>query len=478
VRKGIPLLAGLLLLVGAGVAAWNLRPRGAPPHVVVFLWDTTRADRLSAYGYARDTTPWLERIAAEGVLYEQCRAPAPWTVPSHASLFTGLLPSHHGCLDLARRLAEVHETLAERLRARGYDTILISNNDFVGSDEVGLGQGFDRIVMVMKETGEPPSVRNTLVLLDRELRARRGDAARAAKPLFLFVNLMEPHLPYTPTPSFERAWRPGGATESEVNGMRSFMWPADVLHNMGVPGEVLDAKRVGILKALYDAEIRDLDAGSADLEKRLVEEGILGPGADALFVVTSDHGESLGEHGLLDHKFSSGDWLLRVPLVMRRPGRREGGRRVAEQVRLQDLFPTILDAAGARYDPAAIPDARPIPAAGADDRVAVSWFPPPLSFEEQARSALPPDVPPRCYEPFRVGHLTATDALRDGRRLKWERRWTVDASGRNPQARPATLFDLEADPGEAVDLLAGGGDAERAAAERLRGIAEAATAPR
>jgi arylsulfatase A-like enzyme len=482
VKRGRVVAAALvLLLAGAGTAILLHRaPAARLPHIVIFLWDTTRADHLSACGYRRETTPWLRKVASEGVLFEQCRTPAPWTVPAHASLFTGLLPAHHGSVDIYKPLAAAHETLAERLAKRGYDTVLVSNNEFVGPPEIGLGQGFARIRMVMQETGRPPSVRDTLTILTDELDLRRRDPDRADRPLFLFVNLMEPHLPYTPTPSVERAWRPEGVKESEVNELHDFKFPLDVLHNMGVPGYVLSAHQLSILPGLYDGEIRDMDAGCADLEGRLAEEGILGPGADCLFVVTADHGESLGEHGLVDHKFSCGDWLLHVPLVIRRPGRFEGGGRVAAQVRLQDLFPTLLDAAGVRWDPAAIPFARPLAATGVEDRVQVSEFPPSLAFEEQARPALPADLPPRVWDGYHIGILTATAPLEGGRRLKWTGRWRVDEKGTFVGNLPDELFDLAADPAEERDLLAAASPApgDVAAAARLATIARDAVGPR
>ena len=468
------LLASAAAVAAAAVAAsWLLRPEPRRPHIVVLLWDTTRADRLGAYGYGRRTTPWLESVAARGVLFEQCRAPSPWTLPSHASLFTGLLPRHHGAVTKESPLAPAHETLAERLKAAGYGTMLLSNNEFVGP-EAGLAQGFDVFRSVVREAGRP-SADATVGILERELAARRADAGRAGKPLFLFVNLMEPHLPYEPPSEFERPWRPEGATEGEVRRARRLQFPEDMAHNLGI--RPWDGKTLSILSSLYDAEIREMDGQCARMEKVLADAGILGDGANGILVVTADHGENLGEHGLVDHKLSVAETLLRVPLVVRWPGRYEGGRRVREPVRLQDLFPTLLEAAGVPAPPSAAPHAASIPVGPVEGRVQVSEFVPPVSFLDGMRRFFP-DRPAEVFAPFRIGLLAAVEPAGGGRRLKWLRTWRLEEGGKAAVIREC-LFDLEADPREDRDLLAGPSPApaDADAAKRLGALADSWVAP-
>jgi arylsulfatase A-like enzyme len=479
VKRPLVVAALLLVAAAAGTAArLALRAPRVRPHITVLLWDTTRADRLSAYGYSRETTPWLRALAARGVLFEQCRAPAPWTVPSHASLFTGLLPNAHGCLDLQSPLAPAHVTLAERLRDAGYDTILVSNNSAVGPI-TGLAQGFERTRMVCLETDPPrrPSAKVTREILEEELDLRAADPARAAKPLFLFVNYMEPHLPYAPPNLIEAPWRPEGALEEEVLRARRIEFPEDILHNLGI--RPLDARTLGILSSLYDADVRDLDDHCAGVEKVLAGAGLLPEGPGGVLVVTSDHGENLGEHGLLDHKLSLADTLLRIPLVVRWPGRLDGGRRVKEAVRLQDLFPTLLEAAGIPADPSATPHAASLLGGRVPDSAQVSELPAPLAFLPGLK-ALPPFAarPDSDFEPMRIEILAATAPLEGGRRLKWERR------RRKADAGPAKdlgerLYDLAADPGEERDLLGAKppAPADVEAARRLAALAEAWTAP-
>jgi len=456
-------------------AAFALRgPSGPRPHLVVFLWDTTRADRLSAYGYARETTPWLRSVAAEGVLFEQCRAPSPWTLPSHASIFTGLLPRHHGAVSLESPLAPFHRTLAERLKDAGYDTVLVTNNLLV-SPEAGLGQGFDTFRDVAKERGRQ-GADETLAVLEDALGARRADPARAERPLFLFVNLMEPHLPYEPPAELARPWRPEGATVEEVAKARRFQFPEDMAHNLGV--RPMEPRVLAVLSTLYDAEVLALDGRCRALEALLAREGILGPGTDSLLVVTADHGENLGEHGLVDHKLSVAETLLRVPLVMRGRGRFEGGRREGAAVRLQDLFPTLLEAAGVPPAAGEAPHAASLLGPPPAGRAQVSEFAPPVSFLEGMRAVFP-GQPEEVFEPFRRGLLAAVAPGEGGRRLKWRRTWRT-AEGGGPEVLAESLFDLQADPGEDRDLLGGPSPdpGDREAAARLRAIAEEWVAPR
>jgi arylsulfatase A-like enzyme len=474
VSRGARAAAVAAAVLAIAAAAAFLLPRRSRPHVVVLLWDTTRADRLEAYGYGRPTTPWLESVAAEGVLYEQCRAPSPWTLPSHASIFTGLLPAHHGASNLESPLAPSHRTLAERLREAGYDTILVSNNSLV-HPATGVAQGFDSFRDVVRERGRH-GADLALGILGEEMARRRADPARASRPLFLFVNLMEPHLPYDPPEEIERAWRPAGTTDAEAAEAKAFGFPGDVAHNLGI--RRIDARALERLSALYDAEIRSLDGHSRAIEALLAREGVLGAGTDSLLVVASDHGENLGEHGLLDHKLSVSDALLRVPLVIRGRGRFEGGRRETAQVRLQDLFPTLLAAAGVDLDPAETPHARELGAAGAAGLPQVSEFAPPVSFLPKARELFP-GTPEGAFEPFRLGMLAATAPEEGGRRLKWVRTVRRDADGSTAPAGES-LFDLVADPGETRDLLAPGSraPADVEAAGRLAALADGWTAPR
>jgi arylsulfatase A-like enzyme len=445
-----PAAAGAALLVLAGAAWWGLRGAAPRPHVVVLLWDTTRADRLSCQGHTRETSPWLDGLAARGVRFEECRAPSPWTLPSHASLFTGLLPRDHGATAVDSVLADAHRTLAEDLADAGYDTLLVTNNDFV-SPRGGLAQGFDRVIENGRARGGDATAARTRDLLAAELASRDADPSRRERPLFLFVNLMEPHAPYAPTDAAERAWRPAGATEARVAALRAFGFPGDMRHNLGL--EVLPREDLDILGALYDAEIRDLDGHCRELEALLAARGILAPpaagGRGFLLAVTSDHGENLGEHGLLEHKNSVHETLLRVPLVLWGPGRFEGGGVRREAVRLQDLHATVREAAGLPRL-ATTPDASPLPRgdAPADPRPQRAEFPAPVASIPRLRALLP-GAPEEAFAPMRRGYLAVIEGG-----LKWVRTEEAAGPGRAATVTEA-LYDLRTDPGEERDLLAG-----------------------
>jgi len=467
----------MLALAATAAGGWALLGRAPAhrPHVIVLLWDTTRADRLSAYGYARPTTPWLESIARAGVLFEECRTPANWTLPAHASLFTGLLPRHHGAISIESPLSPAHVTLAETLGAAGYDSILVTCNELV-TRKTGVGQGFVRVNAVFDRKG-PVNASAATAEIESELAARRADPARAGKPLFLFVNLMEPHLPYAPPLDLERPWRPEGVTNEEVARAKRFQFPFDMAHNLDI--SPLGPRAISILSSLYDAELLDLDKHCVALEALLRREGLLGDGpggrpVDTLFVVTSDHGENLGEEGLVDHKISLSEAILRVPLVVHWPGRFEGGRRVREQVRLQDLYPTILEAAGIPFDPRQFPNAASLLAPSLAGRTAVAELAPPLSFLPEMRSTFA-QSPPEKFAPFYRGLVAAIDPVEAPARRKWVQVTEHPEKGEKHVSREI-LTDPVADRRGENDLLGVPvpGPADREAAARLRAAAEAA----
>jgi len=298
----------LALATGLAVVAtvFHLSPR-APIGVVLVTLDTTRVDRLSPYGFMNVSLPHLERLAREGVVFDQATSVAPLTLPAHTSLFTGLVPPRHGVRDNADpALADAHTTLAEVLQSRGYRT-----GGFVGSvvlnPDRGLKQGFETYSGV----GAGESVRGAG-------RQRRADAVVndalqwldgvAGAPFFLWVHLYVAHRPYDPPETYASTYS----------------------HNPYV-GEI----------AFADAQIgRLLEALE---QRRLLDRSVV--------VVAGDHGESLGERGERDHGILIYENVLRVPLIIRL-GARLGARlgpgalaptRIGEVVRLTDIMPTVLD---------------------------------------------------------------------------------------------------------------------------------------
>jgi arylsulfatase A-like enzyme len=277
----------------------------APPLVVLYLVDALRADHLPIYGYPRDTAPNLGRLAADGVVFDQAIASSSWTKPSLASLFTSLRPQDHGCLQFYSPLEAAHVTLAERLRAAGYLTGAVVANPILVGTKVGFAQGFSWFAAARSPLHAAGVVDDALGFLDRT----------HGLPRFLYVHTMDNHDPYDAPPPFDRRFEPPP----------------------GMPDEL------GRMVAQYDGEIAYGDEQLGRLLESLERRGLYD---DALVVVVADHGEEFRERGNLGHGRTLADELVRVPLVVKYPGGRHAGRRVASQVQLVDVLPTILKSQG------------------------------------------------------------------------------------------------------------------------------------
>lgn len=344
------------------------------PNVAVVVMDTARARETVRSDYRDATLPTLDRLAREGTEYTQAFASAPWTLPSHASLFTGTYPSKHGAHADHKHLDDDLPTLAEAFQASGYETIAISNNTWI-SEEFGFARGFDTMyktwqfvqtdtdlgeVARTKRGGEMvrtlarrlvdgnPAINVANALYGQFLRKRNDDGARRTNewlgewlanrrrddPFFLFVNYLEPHLEYRPPRALAERFLPDGVTYDEAMDVPQNAWEY-------ITGTTdLTDRELRTLHALYQAEISYLDRRIGELRETL--EGA-DEFEDTVFVVTSDHGENIGDHGLMDHQYCLYDTLLRVPLVVHGKGFDTG--RVDDLVQLTDLAPTLLDAA-------------------------------------------------------------------------------------------------------------------------------------
>lgn len=290
-------LSAVPLLVVLSVS-WTVKQSSPVTGVVIVTLDTTRLDRLSPYGFMDVRMRNLERLAAEGVVFDQAVTVAPLTLPAHASLFTGLLPPAHGVRDNADRpLSDDVETLAEALRARGFATGAFVGSVVLQADR-GLSQGFD----VYRDVRASES--------RRERHQRRGDAVvndaiewleEAQQSSFLlWTHLYDPHAPYDPPETFRR------------------------LHSDPYVGELLfvDAQLGRLLDALDRFDLSDR----------------------SMVIVLADHGEGLGDHGEQTHGLRLYDTVLRIPLIVRLPAVQP--RRHAGLVRIVDITPTVLDALG------------------------------------------------------------------------------------------------------------------------------------
>ncbi|WP_049985538.1 sulfatase [Halobellus rufus] len=335
---------------------------GSPENVLFVVMDTVRKDRLTPYGYDRPTTPNLEAFAEEATVFEQAVAPAPWTLPVHASLFTGMYPSQHGA-DQENPYLEGVTTLAETLSAAGYDTACYSSNAWI-TPYTHLTDGFDdqdNFFEVMPgEFLSGPLARAWKAMNDNEaLRAMAdkivslgntaheffagGGSADSKTPAvvdrtksfiedsdrsFAFINLMDAHLPYHPPEEFAEEFAPGVDSTEVCQNSKEY--------NSGARD--IDDDEWDDIRGLYDAEIAHIDDQLGRLFDWLKADGRWD---DTMVVVCADHGELHGEHDLYGHEFCLYDPLVNVPLLVKHPALDDDRRE--DQVELLDLYHTVLD---------------------------------------------------------------------------------------------------------------------------------------
>jgi len=371
--------------------------------VILISIDTCRADVLSCYGYDRKTTPYIDEFAEDATLFENAISAVPITLPSHCSMLTGTIPPYHGVRsNMGQRLMPTNQTLAETLQAWGYATGAVVSA-FVLDHQHGLDQGFDDYADTFRPgpDGRPPNERGAAETTEVAIKWLRERADQ--NNLFLFVHYYDPHLPYQPPQEF-------------LDRFGNGEWDR-------YAGEVAYVDRqIGLVLA----ELKRLDLYD-----------------DALIIITSDHGEMMGEHGEMGHQFFIYQPAVRVPLIMKLPGQ-SVGRRVTEMVGLVDVLPTVCSSVGAEA-PTSL-DGRDLSAC-----LAGSAEPPGGSRTMYAES-----VAPRRFDANELWGLVGK---------QWKYIYTT---------RPE-LYDLPRDPGEAQDLYAQEPDRARAMEDQLRDILKTRT---
>lgn len=318
--------------------------RKLPPNVVLVIGDTLRADRTSLHGYERPTTPNLDAWAARhAVVFDHAVAAAPWTLPSHVSMFTGLNPLRHGT-NHRGGAADGMTLLAERLHAEGYRTLAFTGGGFL-SPAWGMTQGFERF-QYSRHNEEPD--------LDRHLpQLLRWLEEHPPEPYFLLLHTFETHAPYKARQpwldQFANDSRPAGEPPALITSPtraaeeEGYRYESILRARTGRPEGPRDATEAEKrwLGLLYDSSVARLDDGVGEILRRLYSS----PKPESLVIFTSDHGEALGENGAFGHT-NLEEYNLRVPLAIALPGRPGRGRRTADVVRHIDLAPTVLDALG------------------------------------------------------------------------------------------------------------------------------------
>lgn len=423
-------------------------PAQRPPNIVLLVIDTARADRFSSYGYPLSTTPEMDALAADGLLFERAIAPGAWTVPSHASLLTGAPLCVHGADATRPFLGAELATLPERLSRHGYRTGGFSNNPLFSSI-TGMTRGFDRFEDHWRAEGPAPlSIyqRPAELVLAKWKRGKvhggadvtlprvlawidevRGESSAEAPPFFAFVNLMEPHVRLTYHPGVTDRFR--DPQDSVDDLLRTPQTAFQLVHEH----EELrreDTRRYG---ALYDGELAFADAAIGSFARELARRGLA---ADTVLVITSDHGEAIGEHDTFSHGQTVHDEVTRVPLVVYAPGRVAPGSRVRTPVSTAEIVPTLLAAAGA----GAPPTDR---AAGAPrDLLAVALEPRPVVTEVESMEKMIGVV--RKVD----ADVASTAASKSGHKALYEGGLKFIARGDGTRQ----LFDLDADPSELTNL--------------------------
>lgn len=363
VRRTMPVLLGLVILVAGGqagvhwwqrrqAAATTPRPGEAPVNVLLIVLDTVRAWSMSAYGYSRATTPALARWAQGGVRFSRAFSTAPWTLPSHASIFTGRWP-HQLSADWLVPLDRKTPVLAEYFRSRGYLTAGFVGNTLYCSYETGLSRGFQQYQDYRATLGTVmlSSSLAKFFMDDRDLwhRLKRKDAAQIdgdflqwldrrpkGVPFFAFLNYFDAHDPYQPPAPYD-TWFDSTGRAEYLRVVRAAT-PARQWPSVAVTGA-----RNG-----YDGALAYLDNQMARLFDALAKRDLT---RNTLVIVVSDHGEEFGEHGVYFHGNSLYRASIQVPLMVVLPGKVPAGQVVDHPVSLRDLAATIVSLTGAEQSP-------------------------------------------------------------------------------------------------------------------------------
>jgi arylsulfatase len=391
---------------------------GKRPNILLIGLDTLRADELGAWGRTPSLTPSLDRFATESDVWLDAFTAFNATNPSFASMMTGLYAKNHGVYDLKTPLPRSQTTLAERLSGAGYDSLAVLSASHLGDHNSGLGQGFGQVVTATEHFSAELATDNAMEWIDEHRSSGR--------PFFTWLHLFDPHTPHTPPQPYAIGFRPASPPSlAPVQAWVPFRQPG----SRSFVEQVLGGQR-----DLYDGEVAYLDRQIGRLLDFLQGRGLL---ESTVVVIVADHGESLGEHGVLFRHLGLHDTTTHVPLMIRWPGESRKGNTFRGLVQTIDLFPTLLKTAGLPVPPQDGRDLRELTGEGRSGRRAV--------FAEHSA---------------KLGLMVRTD------RYKYILSWN------NARFFPngPSLFDLTADPGETRNLAGQGLTAEKEMEGLLRGF--------
>ncbi len=409
------------------------------PNVLLFMMDTQSARNMSCYGYHRETTPNIDRLAAEGVLFQNHFVTAPWTLPVHSSLFTGRYESGHGAGAQHEGLEPGLPSLPEVMTRNGYRTAGFCNNGWaMADDEWNPARGFEEQIRYGGLDAVPPfvpsddpaekdkgSLKLVGIVKDWLDRNATGD-----RPFFLFVHNGEPHNAYTPPEPFRSRFLAEGVTYEEAVAIRGHQVDSTV----GIRN--LSFREWEIERSLYDGATACLDHRIGLLLEVLQEKGLLD---DTLFIVTGDHGDTQGEHVGHAYHSQNGIWdtVIKTPLVARLPGAFHGGVVCRELVQIVDIFPALLQLLELN---------EPEAAASIQGASLLEALKGPVREFALAECQTPKHVFKRAWSMHPDQDVRwLNEALKAARTLKYKYIWS--SVGRD------MLFDIENDPDEQCNII-------------------------
>lgn len=368
-----------------------------PTNILLIVLDTLRRDHLSIYGYDRETSPEFDKFTSRATLFERAVSAAQWTIPAHASMFTGLYPSTHQVTQANSHLSSMYPTAAEMLRGAGYHTVGFCNNPLVSVVNHGLQRGFDKLYNYSTAAPHRP-IEETRSQLHQEFKKRfrqlarrignqfahhdelfryamhprlvawwtrginfKGNTANSVddfiaywnkhraggnkQPILAFINLMSAHLPYTPPQDFIDRVAPGLRHDRQAY---KFMgrFNTEAVRWASPPDGSLEDWQLQILNDFYDAEIAHQDYHLGRLLRYLETSGSL---ENTVVIITADHGDAHGDHEHFGHGFVVHQELVHVPLVVHDPEQRiVPGKNIAKNVSTRRIFHTLLDVANVK----------------------------------------------------------------------------------------------------------------------------------
>jgi arylsulfatase A-like enzyme len=426
-RSARILFLALLLVIIAGAARMffhkgepsfrRISPSSsAPPSIILIIMDTVRPDRLSCYGYSRDTSPNLVKLSQTSRVYDRAYSTSGWTASAHASLFTGLFPIAHGTTQENWSMNKGLTTLAEVLSGVGYKTLGISENPWV-SKLFNFDQGFSEYYETWRIRSPNPKDNPVYQLFAQFIGRNRGD-----RPFFVFMNFMEAHNPYRSSHQFFGHFQTYKTIYCTDNSWQSFF----------LGRRKFSPEEIQNLNDHYDEGILYIDDVIGSIMDLLVKKQIWD---ETIFIVASDHGENIGDHGLMDHVFSLYETTIKIPLIIHYPRLFPPGTRDGQFVQILDLFPTLLGIVGV--------DIERIPFQGMDLL---------KNDQKQERAVIceyyyPRQVLSNYNQSERESEALARfkrrikSAIFNGRKLIW------GDDGRSE------LYDLARDPGETLNLI-------------------------